>query len=94
MKTSSFIVVVGSSLGPLLSHPEHDVKLLEPNNKGKRVVFITLDIIILVGLVVVAYLNYLSLKRIDELDEVIGQMLYDLGKKGVLDVDINEEGDE
>jgi hypothetical protein len=57
-------------------------------------VFITLDIVILVGTALVAYLNYLSLKRVDELDEVIGQMLYDLGKKGILDVKIQEEGDE
>ena len=51
-----------------------------------------IDYVILVGLAVAAYLNYLSLVRIDELEDVIGQMLYDLGKKGVLEVDI-QEGD-
>ena len=51
-----------------------------------------IDYVILVGLAVAAYLNYLYLVRIDELEDVIGQMLYDLGKKGVLEVDI-QEGD-
>ena len=51
-----------------------------------------IDYVILVGLALAAYLNYLSLVRIDELEDVIGQMLYDLGKKGVLEVDI-QEGD-
>lgn len=49
-----------------------------------------IDYVILVGLALAAYLNYLSLVRIDELEDVIGQMLYDLGKKGVLEVDIRE----
>lgn len=52
-----------------------------------------IDVVIVLGILGVAYLNYLSLTRIDELDEVIGQMLYDLGKKGVLKVDIVEEED-
>jgi hypothetical protein len=53
---------------------------------------VIIDYVILVGLALAAYLNYLSLVRIDELEDVIGQMLYDLGKKGVLEVDI-QEGD-
>jgi hypothetical protein len=51
---------------------------------------VIIDYVILVGLALAAYLNYLSLVRIDELEDVIGQMLYDLGKKGVLEVDIRE----
>lgn len=52
-----------------------------------------IDVVIVLGILGVAYLNYLSLTRTDELDEVVGQMLYDLGKKGVLEVDIVEEKD-
>jgi hypothetical protein len=52
---------------------------------------VVIDVMILVGLLVVAALQYYNMRQVQELEEVVGQMLYDLGKKGVLNVEIHED---
>jgi hypothetical protein len=46
---------------------------------------------ILGGLVINLALNWWEIRKVQTLEEVVGQMLYDLGKKGVLDVEITED---
>lgn len=46
----------------------------------------------ILGLLVISVLlNWYELGKVRNLEEIVGQMLYDLGKKGVLDVEINED---
>lgn len=55
---------------------------------GCRVV---VDIIILASLMALGYLNWRTYEDVDELGQVVAEMLIDLGKKGILKVDIEDD---
>lgn len=46
---------------------------------------------ILGGLVINLALNFWEIRRVQALEEVVWQMLYDLGKKEILDVEFSED---
>lgn len=56
---------------------------------GCRVV---VDIIILAGLMALGYLNWRTYEDVDELGRVVAEMLIDLGKKGILKVEVEDDG--
>lgn len=56
---------------------------------GCRVV---VDIIILAGLMALGYLNWRTYEDVDELGQVVAEMLIDLGKKGILKVEVEDDG--
>jgi hypothetical protein len=43
------------------------------------------------GLVINLALNWWEIRKVQNLEEIVGQMLYDLGKKKILDVEITED---
>lgn len=49
-----------------------------------------INIAILVGLAVNVVLNWLSLRNTGQLEEVVIKMLMDLGKKGILEVEVED----
>jgi len=52
---------------------------------------VVIDILILVGLAVHAYFAWRTLQDIDHLEGIVGQMLFDLGKQGILKVEVEED---
>jgi hypothetical protein len=50
-----------------------------------------MEYLILGGLIVNLGLNWWEIRKVQTIEEVLGNMLYDLGKKGVLDVEITED---
>lgn len=46
--------------------------------------------IIVVGLILIAYLNWTTYKGLENVESIVGNMLYDLGKQGILKVNIRE----
>lgn len=52
-----------------------------------------IDLLILVGLAVSCYLNWQAIMRVEELEQVVAQMLLDLGEKGILKVEVTEGDD-
>jgi hypothetical protein len=50
-----------------------------------------IDWIIVAGLVINVVVNYFAMKNTEEVEEVLGRLLYDLGKKGIIDVEIRED---
>jgi hypothetical protein len=52
---------------------------------------VVIDWIIIAGMVVNVVLNYVAMKRAEEVEDVLGQLLYDLGKQGVINVEIYED---
>lgn len=55
---------------------------------GCRVV---IDVFIIAGLMALGYLNWRTYEDVDELGQVVAEMLIDLGKKGILKVDIEDD---
>lgn len=55
---------------------------------GCRVV---IDVFIIAGLMALGYLNWRAYEDVDELGQVVAEMLIDLGKKGILKVDIEDD---
>lgn len=49
------------------------------------------DICILIGLAAVAYLNWNTYQQIENLEAVVAQMLMELGDKGILKVEMEED---
>ena len=56
---------------------------------GCRVV---VDVIILAGLMILGYLNWRTYEDVDQLSQVVAEMLIDLGKKGILKVEVEDDG--
>jgi hypothetical protein len=52
---------------------------------------VVIDILILIGLAVNAYLAWVTWQDMDHLEGIVGQMLFDLGKQGVLKVEVEED---
>lgn len=52
-----------------------------------------IDLLILVGLTVSCYINWKTWERSEGLEEVVAQMLLDLGEKGILKVEVTDEDD-
>jgi hypothetical protein len=50
-----------------------------------------MDYIILFGLVINAGLNWWEVRKVQNLEAIVGQMLLDLGEKGILEVEISED---
>lgn len=50
-----------------------------------------IDVVILVGLAVILWLNWVTWQRVEELEDVLAQVLLDLGKKGILVVELTED---
>lgn len=50
-----------------------------------------IDLLILAGLAVNLALGYKTLKDIEQIEGVVGQMLYDLGEQGILNVEVHED---
>lgn len=51
----------------------------------------TIEIAILVGLVVNLIFSWLIRREIDEIEQVVVQMLLDLGEQGILKVEVEDE---
>lgn len=54
----------------------------------------TIEIAIVLGLGVLAYLNWKALQQTELLESIVVQMLLDLGKQGILNVRVQEEEEE
>jgi hypothetical protein len=52
---------------------------------------VTIEIAILVGLVVNLIFSWLIRREIDEIEQVVVQMLLDLGEQGILKVEVEDE---
>jgi hypothetical protein len=50
-----------------------------------------IDIVTLVGLAIILWLNWVTWQRVEELEDIVAQMLLDLGKKGVLAVEVTKD---
>ena len=50
-----------------------------------------IDVVILVGLAVILWLNWVTWQRVEELEDVLAQVLLDLRKKGILVVELTED---
>jgi hypothetical protein len=50
-----------------------------------------IDIVTLVGLAIILWLNWVTWQRVEELEDIVAQMLLDLGKKGVLVVEVTKD---
>ena len=55
---------------------------------GCRVV---VDVIIIAGLMALGYLNWRTYEDVDQLGQVVAEMLIDLGKKGILKVEVEDD---
>lgn len=53
-----------------------------------------IEIAIVLGLGVLAYLNWKALQQTELLESIVAQMLLDLGKQGILNVRVQEEEEE
>lgn len=50
-----------------------------------------IDIVTLVGLAIILWLNWVTWQRVEELEDIVAQMLLDLGKKGILAVEVTKD---
>jgi hypothetical protein len=55
---------------------------------------VTIEIAILVGLVVNLIFSWLIRREIDEIEQVVVQMLLDLGEQGILKVEVEDDSGE
>jgi len=55
---------------------------------------VTIEIAILIGLAVNVLLSWLIKREVDEIEQVVVQMLLDLGKQGILDVEVDDDSGE
>ena len=51
----------------------------------------TIQIAILVGIIINVYLAWRIKKNVDEIEEVVVQMLLDLGEQGILKVEVEND---
>jgi len=55
---------------------------------------VTIEIAILIGLAVNVLLSWLIKREVDEIEQVVVQMLLDLGKQGILNVEVDDDSGE